>query len=176
MGAPAPSRRRGAHSRPSSRRWRRARATPGRAGPGPGSSEWKTTWPQTIDKGARAGRPSAAHARKQAAWAEPRPPAPSVGPAAPRPRCGAYRGAGRPFRPGGGSRAPELRAGRAPGDRGGVDGPGAEGRGKAAAARGRAGRWGTREPRRPGPRRRGRALCLGPDGNASSLIHVTSYR
>lgn len=76
VGAPAPSRRRGAHSRPSSRRWRRARATPGRAGPGPGSSEWKTTWPQTIDKGARAGRPSAAHARKQRGQsrARPRPP------------------------------------------------------------------------------------------------------
>lgn len=49
---------------------------PGRAGPGPGSSEWKTTWPQTIDKGARAGRPSAAHARKQRGQsrARPRPP------------------------------------------------------------------------------------------------------
>lgn len=101
------------------------RGHPGSAGPG--SSEWKTTWPQTIDKGAGAAAPPRrTHAR-------------SVGRAAPAralrgtrsAEAQARRVAGEPGAPGAPAAASpeaEPREVSAPGCWGGVGAPGAEGR------------------------------------------------
>lgn len=142
---------------------------PGPARPGPGRSEWKTTWPQTIDKGARAGRPSAAHARAQRGQSRARP-RPPWDPRRRGPDAARGSGAGRPWRPRGcvaGGRDPRGEGCR-------LLGRGGRGEGWRSDS---SGEVGSAEAATPGPRWRGE-LCSrhGSYGHAGNLIHVTFYR
>lgn len=133
------------------------RPGPPRSGPaGPGRSEWKTTWPQTIDKGARAGRPSAAHARAQRGQSRARP-RPPWDPRRRGPDAARGRGAGRPWRPRG-----CVAGGRDPRGEGcrllGRGGRGEEGRSDSS------GEVGSAEAATPGPRWRGELCVTGLTG------------